>query len=370
MPIKGVSEKRRLPRMGKIKLGIKVPNKGGAGEHPEETDYFVCPDIVQKAYSKKPKELVIIIPTEDEEIFFPQYLKRWGKGVLLCKGDGEKAHCWDFEQGGLKEIRCPCEHLEAKSCKPSATLKFLLPEVAESAGIFEIETGSKASIEDINSGIDYIRSITKGRIAWIPIKLIRVPMVQHRVEDKKLTASTHYPIKFSLEGLSLQALVQYTQLDPRSLLLPAADDSEPDAQPNGEDVAEEPQAAQAETEQEQAAQGIADMATSTEEEKEARKEAYRNIIITLSNGSQRKLTKFEAYKYFGNIREQLGEVIYYEVLGEFGYEHCNQMPNKKLPEVYEKLLERYALQQEEEAQEAAAADHEEEAEESEQGKLI
>ena len=38
-----------------------------------------------------------------------------------------------------------------------------------------------------------------------------------------------------------------------------------------------------------------------------------------------------------------------EVLGEFGYEHCNQVPPKKLSAVWDKLLDTYLTQQAEEA---------------------
>ena len=42
MPIKGLSEQRRLPRLGKIRLGVKKKNQKGI-EYPASTDYFVCP---------------------------------------------------------------------------------------------------------------------------------------------------------------------------------------------------------------------------------------------------------------------------------------------------------------------------------------
>ncbi len=46
-PIKGISEIRRMPRLGKIRLGIKIeePKKN---PYPRPTDYFVVPEIVKK----------------------------------------------------------------------------------------------------------------------------------------------------------------------------------------------------------------------------------------------------------------------------------------------------------------------------------
>ena len=47
--IPGLSDRRRLPRLGSIRLGIKVKNKKGI-EYPKETEYFVCPDEVKKVF--------------------------------------------------------------------------------------------------------------------------------------------------------------------------------------------------------------------------------------------------------------------------------------------------------------------------------
>ena len=65
MAIKGVSEVVRLPRLGKIRLGVKRENSTGT-PYPSPTDYFVCPDEVRKVFGEKPKELRIMFPTEDE----------------------------------------------------------------------------------------------------------------------------------------------------------------------------------------------------------------------------------------------------------------------------------------------------------------
>ena len=91
MPIKGVSEVVRLPRQGKIRLGIKRENTEGI-PFPEPTDYFVCPDEVKKIFGEKPKELRIMFPTDDETQWASQFLRCYSDtGNLLCRGDGETA---------------------------------------------------------------------------------------------------------------------------------------------------------------------------------------------------------------------------------------------------------------------------------------
>jgi hypothetical protein len=66
MPIKGLTQVRRLPRLGKIKMGIKVKTTLGV-EYPQKTDYFVVPPEVADVYGDRPKALDIIIPVEDED---------------------------------------------------------------------------------------------------------------------------------------------------------------------------------------------------------------------------------------------------------------------------------------------------------------
>jgi len=188
-PIKQLSSIRRLPRAGIIRLGVRVKtgkkckcggkNKSclvcmGTGiiHRPKETSYFVVPPKVQEVYGQEPKKLKILIPVEDEEVFFKQFYYSYGKGFLLCKGDGEEAVYWDFDKGDYQTRKCPCEKLEQGKCSQTGILQFILPDVEESAGVWQITTHSRNSIIDINSGIDYVRGIA-GRIAFVPLWLVR-----------------------------------------------------------------------------------------------------------------------------------------------------------------------------------------------------
>ena len=91
MPIKGVSEIIRLPRLGKIRLGVKIENAEGI-LYPSPTDYFVCTDEVKKVFGEKPRELRIMFPTDDESQWASQYLRCYSEtGNLICRGDGETA---------------------------------------------------------------------------------------------------------------------------------------------------------------------------------------------------------------------------------------------------------------------------------------
>lgn len=229
MPIKKLSDERRMPRLGKIHLGVKRDKKKDGtpcAPYPMEVDYFVCPSEVQAVFGEKPTWLKIMIPVEETERFFPQFYKRYTTSLLICKGDGEIAHRW-AEEGGLKEVPCPCDYLKSGECKPVAIFCFLMPDV-QGFGIYQITTSSKNSIIDLNSCIDMIRAIA-GRVRMIPLILKREKMEMQRVENGKPKKSTHYTMKIDLdEKMTLRQLQQAAQIKPEVVLLPAADESKDD----------------------------------------------------------------------------------------------------------------------------------------------
>jgi hypothetical protein len=222
MPIKNLSDIRRLPRLGSIHLGIKKVASSGK-EYPAEVDFFVCPPAVQAVFGEKPTELRIMFPVDNDAVFFQQWNKCYTTNLLQCKGDGEKAFTWDAENGGMKEIPCPCEKL-GKECKPIGVLQFLLPDVP-GAGVWQITTSSKTSIVDVNSSIAFVRSIC-GRIHMIPLILKREKREMQRIEDGKPKKSTHYTLKIDVdEKVTLRQLQQSAQISPETVLLPPADES-------------------------------------------------------------------------------------------------------------------------------------------------
>jgi hypothetical protein len=252
MPIKGLSEVRRLPRLGAIRLGVKKLSEGGKS-YPAEVDYFVCPAEVEEVFGEKPKALRVMFPVDNPDVFFPQWLKCYGASLLKCKGDGEKAFTWDEEGGGLKEIACPCPKLEAKECKQIGILQFLIPECA-GAGVYQITTSSKNSIIDLNSSLSFIRAIC-GRVNMIPLVLKREPMLMQRIEAGKPKKSTHYTLKLDLdEKVTLCELQRAAQVAPERILLPPPDETKDDLlfPPNGFKPENESEA-EAEAEEEPAA---------------------------------------------------------------------------------------------------------------------
>ena len=193
--ISGLSSIRRLPRLGKIRLGIKKVSAKTGKEYPSETDYFVCPAEVRNACGDKPKELKISFPINDPEVIFPQSYKWYGSSKgLKCRGDGVTATRLNEETGEMEERPCPCELLESGKCKQRASLIFMMPDVAI-GGVYQIDLSSYHSIVDINSGIDYARALLNDNIVFVPFKLKRVPKETHNEGKKQI----HYTLQLELD---------------------------------------------------------------------------------------------------------------------------------------------------------------------------
>jgi len=236
MPIKGVSEVVRLPRQGKIRLGIKKENAEGI-TYPEPTDYFVCPDEVIKVFGEKPEELRIMFPTEDKAQWASQYLRCYSEsGNLICRGDGEtalaKVETVNREAGSkgetiskLLEMPCNpdrCPMYKQGYCRRVMNLQFLLPD-CPGFGVYQLDTSSFYSIVNINSSLELIRGVS-GRLAMIPLSL-------KLVEQEVLVEGEKKPIRvLSLTtSCSLAEIQKYAQTPPgQVLLLPVPDSEAPD----------------------------------------------------------------------------------------------------------------------------------------------
>ena len=234
-PIKGISEIVRLPRLGKIRLGIK--EEGTNGElYPTPTDYFVCPDEVKKVFGEKPRELRIMFPTEDREQWASQYLRCYSdSGSLICRGDGETAlarvETINRETSSKGEIiskllempcnpdRCPIH--KQGYCRQVMNLQFLLPD-CPGFGVYQLDTSSYYSMKNINSMLTLINSVCQ-RVSMIPLSLQLVEQpVQPDGYDK-----VAYVLKLACY-LSLVDAQKFTQMPRGKALLPPPDTEAPD----------------------------------------------------------------------------------------------------------------------------------------------
>jgi ferredoxin-thioredoxin reductase catalytic subunit len=252
--IKGLSDVRRLPRIGRVRLGITLLSRDNKS-YPAEIPFFLLPtdygvaekyggrfqgqkvedprmvgktarrvaedmgcnrknvlDWVEKNGYRLTDELPVMLPVEDIGAVFPQAYKRYGSSAgLKCIGDGETAR-----QGKDEEIKCPCDKLKNDDnpkgdCLTTATLNFVLPDISL-GGVFQMTTHAYNSILDINSGIEVARkqSMTQrfpdGRISMVPFKLRRVTTFTHRPDDKGvISKQTHWTVQI-LSALNMEEL--------------------------------------------------------------------------------------------------------------------------------------------------------------------
>ena len=220
----------RLPRLGKLRLGVKAIS-GSGKEYPKEVDYFKCPPEVQAVFGEKPTLLRVMIPTENEEMFCRQYYAIYGSNQRLkCQGDGETAERRD-KDGAIEKIECltpkDCEFAKKNKCRARMDLMVVIPDVAV-GGVYQLSTGSINSDIDIRSGLAMARSLY-GRISWVPMELKREPMKIADPESGKM--NTHWPVKLYPVG-NIETVMSVRK-DP--LLIPGPETSKYDiAEPTQE----------------------------------------------------------------------------------------------------------------------------------------
>ena len=236
MPIKGVTEVVRLPRLGKIRLGIKKENASGVS-YPFQTEYFVCPEEVRKVFGVKPRELRIMFPTDDQTQWASQYLRCYSASRgLVCRGDGETAVAKiDIRNGEIagkesietemKEITCnpaKCAYYQKAQCRRVMNLQFLLPD-CPGFGVYQLDTSSFFSIVNVNSSLELIRG-TCGRLSMLPLSLKLIGQ-EVQPEGKKKTVR----VLSMTAPYSLAEIQRYAQIPPgQALLLPPPDNEAPD----------------------------------------------------------------------------------------------------------------------------------------------
>jgi len=234
--IHGLSDRRRLPRAGKIRLGEKALSERTGSPYPKAVDYFVWPpeyaDTMNRLFGEKAREIDIMFPVEDREQVCPQYLKRYGAPGLLCRGDGVTAERVNQETGTWEEIECnpeECPHFSPqdpahKSCRQVMNLRFIIPQLI-SEGVWQLDTSSYHSIVNVNSGLDYVQALV-GRISMVPLRLRIVPREVQPDGRKKIVHVLEVRLASQLGLRELQELARGDAERPL-LALPSLDENMP-----------------------------------------------------------------------------------------------------------------------------------------------
>lgn len=254
--IPGITDRNRLPRIGKIRLGEKRESKGGK-EYPAALDHFSfvdCPEV-EAIYGKECKGLYpVIFPSDDEEITFPTARKAYGTSGLICacrdgvtatrvctgKQDEQlDAYCAEHQiqkpqEGEMVEMPCPgqdCPWSQHDLCKPIGRLMFMLEDVPK-FGFYEICTTSFNSMQNVLGVLRSMKAIV-GRVAGMRFALKLVPQqVQPKGEKAKTVHVLALEVRESLKGL-VAAKHRLDASGDSTHLLDSVDDTPDDLMPQG-----------------------------------------------------------------------------------------------------------------------------------------
>ncbi len=236
-PIKGISEIRRMPRLGKIRLGIKQISERTKNPYPVATDYFVVPEEIKGYVGEKPKQLNIMFPVEDPTEFAIQWLRCYSfTQGLVCKGNGMMCRRkvdtdtgamadhttieWVWQDGlTCDPDTCP-SYIEEKQCRRVMNLLFMMPDVP-GFGVWQLDTTSFYSIVNINSSIDLIKRLC-GRISFIPLTLSLEPQL---VEPPGIKRKTVHILQIR-SNVKLVEIQRLGRRKPEQVLLPPLDEEE------------------------------------------------------------------------------------------------------------------------------------------------
>lgn len=252
MPILGLTERPRLPRLGKIRLGLKVEQEGRA-TYPKAVDFFVCPPEVTAVFGDEPKELQIVFPNDDIDGAASHWYRAYSQRGLVCKGDGERAdrlvdmkatvsgdgelpesrhpEHWKIatsrsENVARHEIQCPpstCPQFQQRACRPIMNLVFMLPDVP-GLGVWQIDTSSWHSIRNVLGGLQLVQSLI-GRVSGIPLTLALVDQwVQPEGQSKKIVHVLRLTAPYKLRTLYERAALPRGEV----FMLPSPDLETPD----------------------------------------------------------------------------------------------------------------------------------------------
>lgn len=254
--IRGLSERRRLPRLGTIRGGIKVHKAGckcgqptGTPQctYPKETSHIVLPLELQKLFGPTPTEIEVMLPpVERAEVCHQSYRCYGSSRGLKCTGDGQTATRLVPTTGEWADRECPGPQDQGEgadplcvACKPRGFLFVMVPKHSM-GGVYQVGTGSVNSIIDVNSYLDYLIGLV-GRWQLVPLILKRTKIETHHDGKKQF----HYPFQLELRAdvTTTNALRENTKriLSGPVMALPPAQEEGPAADVFDAEVTAEPE---------------------------------------------------------------------------------------------------------------------------------
>jgi len=212
----------RLAECGKIKIGKKgemtTSQNGNKFRPPEKIDHFIvttmdkvnddfAPDqYLMTKLGDNCKEIPVRLPYDDPSLNFPTSYAYYDSAACKCRGDGETAINSDGETIECNPETCP--NVKDKKCKPNGVLSLILDDAPRVGGVYKFRTTGWNSINNIFSSMEFIRGLTNGLLAFLPLSLTLTPKTT--VIPGKKTQTTIYMVNLEYRG-SLQEMANAIQ---------------------------------------------------------------------------------------------------------------------------------------------------------------
>lgn len=166
-----------LPEIGKVKIGIKNPDKG----YPMSLDYFrptgnFANEFTNK-YGDKPTRLSVCFISDNLQEVCNERYEAWVKGKRWGFGDGTVFTVWDAQADGGKgayvnDVPAADPRVKALKWDIMLTLRFVLLELKGIMGYWSFQTKAKATtIPSVVKAFDYVRE-RAGTIVGFPFSLL------------------------------------------------------------------------------------------------------------------------------------------------------------------------------------------------------
>jgi len=183
MPISFLADRHRVHRLGTIRLGHKekrTRKDGTEYEMPVADPFFVLPDELIPLLGAEPTTIAIYFLSDNLEITFPHYMRRYKASGLRCLGDGDEI-LYRVNDGGVVDVsdysavtpdrkvvmegnvveRVPClgdqcPYYLNGECKPTGFLRFMIAKwprlgywrlICKQRAVIEIKTQLQLALD-------------------------------------------------------------------------------------------------------------------------------------------------------------------------------------------------------------------------------
>ncbi len=208
-----------LPERGKIKIGRKgqeiTSRSGSRFQPPQKLDYFIVTtpergqdgnfirdEAIHRQIGNAPKEIPVRLLYDDVDLNVQSRYASFDGRRMWCSGNGETALRTSKDGSARESVSCPChlanpDYTGDKKCKINARLQVLIDNTASVGGVWTFRTTSFNTLSGLLASLNFIKSITNGVLANIPLAL--------RVSPKNATApdgkqQTIYVVSLEFKG--------------------------------------------------------------------------------------------------------------------------------------------------------------------------